>query len=79
MKKVLAILLVLSVVFVMGCSHTATKDSVKQTTSVAVEIDSAAQVEINEVDSELAEIEDLDTEFDMTELDSLDEELNFEI
>jgi len=75
MKKVLAILLILVLVFTVGCGGKRGVP-VAPTEKVPAETTSAA---VTEIESDLAEIDDLDEDFVSTETDSLDKDLDFQI
>jgi PBP1b-binding outer membrane lipoprotein LpoB len=85
MKKIIAVLLVLSLVFIMGCAASTTKAPVKASAtgpSAPVQVTDeglSAEDTLGDVEADLADIDSLDEDLDMSDLDALDEELNFEI
>ncbi|MBU2561114.1 MAG: hypothetical protein KKD17_02370 [Nanoarchaeota archaeon] len=79
MKKAIALFLVLTLLFTLGCAgKPAPKPSpaVDVTTAGAAGTTSAA---VSDVESDLGSIDDLDEDFASSDLDNLDNELNFEI
>lgn len=88
MKKILAMILILSLVLVMGCAReaTVTSGNVKTptTNSPTVAQTPAAdtvgtEAAVSEVEADLDGLEDLDEDYLSEELDTLDSELDFEI
>ena len=71
MKKVIALILVLSIILTLGCAkpEPAQKEAGEEPVEEAVA----------EIESELDAIDTLDEDFLATELDELDKELDFEI
>ncbi len=74
MKKIMAfVLVIMLVLFVTACG---------KTTAPAEEAEKSAETsekELASVEENIADIESLEDELDFSELDSLDEELNFDI
>ncbi|MFH1064653.1 MAG: hypothetical protein V1729_06225 [Candidatus Woesearchaeota archaeon] len=77
MKKVIALLILLVLVFTLGCSaKTAQQHTTKDTG--AIQADTISE-EVDSIDTELEGIDDLDDDFLDSDLDSLDSELDLEI
>jgi len=79
MKKIIAIIMILSLLLLIGCSkNTPTSDSkditVKDTSSVQ-----GSNEQNEEVSSDLSELDSLNNDLDFSDLDSLDSDLDLEI
>lgn len=75
MKKTLLFLVVVALLALVGCG-----DKTSTSTMVDEDVQEAqpTQEVIEEVDEDFFDIENIDVELDLSDLDSLDEELNFE-
>lgn len=73
MKKLIAIMLIITLL-VVGCGTTKTVQPTKTTTEPTTESTTESTTE-GEVTGEIEDIEDLETELDLSELDNLDKEL----
>lgn len=79
MKKIIAVLLMLSLLFVLGCGAKTHKDVKTIQSLPGQQASESANSAVEEVDSELGEIEALDEDFLASDLEELDSELDFEI
>jgi outer membrane lipoprotein-sorting protein len=75
MKQLIALLLILSLIFTLGCAKPAEQPAEEE----PIAEEAATEEDISDIESELEDIEDLDVDFLETELDNLDKELDFEI
>ncbi len=74
MKKILALVLILSLVFVAGCG----KKSAESPVTVAPQAGPTASA-VTEVENELNNIDSIDSEMPSSDLDDLDKDLDFTI
>lgn len=88
MKKVILAFLLLALALTLGCGgktapegDTSPETSIETTTDLEgdAELPAATSAAVTEVDSDLADLNDLDDSFLSDELESLDSELDFEI
>ncbi len=94
MKKTIAILVILALVFTMGCAGKDTnltnsvqakaKNTAEDTSSTSITATNTASTDttsaaVSEIESDLTNIENFDSDLLSTELEDLDTELDFEI
>ncbi|MFC1723101.1 hypothetical protein ACFL0V_03100 [Nanoarchaeota archaeon] len=83
MKKVLALIFIVSLLLLAGCTKEAPKTPVSKlpvNTNKVVDtpVDSGTEAEVIDVEADLEELDSLDVDLD-SDLDSLDADLDFEI
>ena len=83
MKKVIALVLILVLIFTLGCGGKAKTSPAERVSGpvkeVAVDEPATTSDAVSEVESDLGDIERLDEDFLTDDLDALDSELDFEI
>ena len=85
MKKIIAVIAILALVFVIGCAEktvegpVVTKETPSEGPASAGITTTDIDTDVSEVESDLDNIEDLDEDFISAELEDLDTELDFEI
>ena len=75
MKKVLAILLILALVFTVGCGG----KQARPVAPVQAPADITTSAAVTAIESDLGNIDDLDADLVSTDTDSLDKDLDFQI
>jgi hypothetical protein len=78
MKRIIAVLLMLSLLFVLGCGAKTQKD-VRTIQNLPESASESTNAAVDEADNQLEGIDELDEEFLTSDLEELDSELDFEI
>ena len=78
MKKVALLLFVLTLLFIVGCAQQEIQPQKIVVEEQPTELQTTQEV-VQDVSVEIVDIDDLESELDFSDLDLLDEDLNFDI